>query len=606
MRSELQLQDYLRIFRKRIWWILGCTVFVPLAMKMTMKEPVPYYRATAVVELPRRKPLFMISGGKMMWWSQTEDISTQMEIIKSQKVILEAVRKMGLISKNEENENLVRSLRRKINTRRIEKTRLIQIQVTDRNPQFAKDFANALAESYIEHYSSYMRAKTEEQRKFIEEHLKVVRRKIKEIEDEIKRFKSSKEYLKLNEAKILENKLGELSLKLSSLLEKYTEDNPEVQKLKEEIKRVQRLLGEAAGKETEMENLYYQLELNKKILNSLTTKLLEVSLNRIEEEENPVLVSKASLPVVPINPRKKLNLVIGIVSGIIFGLLFAVLAEMLDTSLSSPEEIEEKFKISVLGIIPVIKEQEKLLLFSSKFRFRDDYMSLLTNIILKAGHDANMVVVTSALPNEGKTLTACNLATISALNGKKTLLIDCDLRKPDIFRILNLPLTPGLKEIIDNEAKKEKAIHDITSILIANSEKRIEIMNKKSLTKLNVLTSGKISNDYERIFVNPSFTRLLRYLKEHYEFCVIDAPPLLTAPETLSLISQVKSVIIVSQKHKNSRELIKRITQIIKDININFCGIVLNNVREKEIEGQPGYYRYYRYYKYYKKYYKNK
>ena len=188
-------------------------------------------------------------------------------------------------------------------------------------------------------------------------------------------------------------------------------------------------------------------------------------------------------------------------------------------------------------------------------------------------YDYRVIAVLSAVPEEGKSLVATNLARALALDPTgKTLLLDCDLRKPSVNRYCGLPYSPGLSDVLSGQVPLEGAVTSIEP-------------------GLDVLTAGSAVADAARSVEMPSFAHLIRELKARYRYVVLDCPPVLLCPEPLTLATIADTSLLVVRAWRTQKKLVRDAVKILgKD---HLLGIVVNDTND--VLNDYGYYGYYAY-----------
>ncbi|WP_296676802.1 Wzz/FepE/Etk N-terminal domain-containing protein [Novosphingobium sp.] len=313
---------------------------------------------------------------------------------------------------------------------------------------------------------------------------------------------------------------------------------------------------------------------------------------RGSERPSAVILTLASLPKNPISPNLKLNLALAAVIGLGLGILGAYVAEAMFQGLTTPEEIEnltgEQFLTSIpllssinsnhVGAMAAVRD-EPFSIFTEAFR------SLGTSVDMATNGGAQVVAVTSALPGEGKTVISCCLSHIYATSGLKTILIDCDLRRHGISRLLNIDeKQSGLIEVLEGNAKL-----NFTSL---HSDDYV-------FWTLPLLPG---SEDAEHLLSGPEFTALLDKLRTQFDRIVLDLPPVLPVAYTRTLASRADATIIAAHWRKTSAFALKAALRRLPEDHVRIAGIALNQVdlRRRAYFGRydPAYY-----YKQYSEYY---
>ena len=307
---------------------------------------------------------------------------------------------------------------------------------------------------------------------------------------------------------------------------------------------------------------------------------------------NVRIMDYAKTPHSPIKPRKKLNAMLGLLMGFMLGGGLAFLLAYLDTSVRTIEDVEKYFSWPVLGIIPRFdhadeepsgktspSEIEPVVSKYPKSVSAEAYRTLRTNIQLSnLDHPPRFLVITSAGPLEGKSTTTLNLAVALAQRESKILLVDGDLRKSTIHKVLHLDNSTGLADSILNHGSLEAAI------------KRLD-----SVANLSVLTSGSAPSNPSELLGSSRMRSLVEQVKKEYDYVVFDTPPLMSVSDGAVLASQADGILIVISPGKLRREIARHTKELLDRIGTPVLGCVLNGV-------EPSHSNYYYYYHYYHSY----
>lgn len=333
-----------------------------------------------------------------------------------------------------------------------------------------------------------------------------------------------------------------------------------------------------------LEQRLLELERNLKVKENLYTLLLEkLEETRIAEAGvigTATLVDSAIIPEKPVKPNKKLTLAIGGVLGIFLGILFVFLFEYADKSIKDEDELKRiaKGKI-ILGRIPRFKVDEnkegsELVVLTSPTSPSSESIKLIsTNINYSTTAEPKVITITSSGPGEGKTTLAANLAISYAQNVKKTLLIDLDMRRPRVEKVLNIQR----KNIgIVNHILKDIPLENITINYIEN---------------LDVIPVGPIPPNPTALLTSKKLEQALERLKEKYEKIIIDLPPLLAAADALIISKYTDGMVLVVRAGKTERHSLKVTIENLESSDTNLLGIVINDINEKT----SNYYYYYYY-----------
>jgi capsular exopolysaccharide synthesis family protein len=331
----------------------------------------------------------------------------------------------------------------------------------------------------------------------------------------------------------------------------------------------------------------YYMEILDRLQQTTTFKNLDkISLHPLD---------KATVPGAPISPNIPSITRTSIGLGIIVFLAIAIGLGFVDDRIKSAWDVESFIGVHLLGIIPQlgsVRDEEKVVL--SDLAAGDEagneaFLGLYSSVKIQSKLDfPKSMLVTSTIPGEGKTLISCNLAACFARHGKKTLLMDCDLRRPMLHRHFRQQNTAGIISWFEQGAR-------IESDVLTNPELGIVKLGEN----LWLLTSGGRSKSPTELLENPVFPQLLERLKKQFDLVVIDSPPMGAVTDATLIAERADEVVYVCRFNRAYRKHIKLYIKALREGKNEVLGIVLNGLSPRRIE----YYSNYRYYRSYKKYY---
>jgi len=266
----------------------------------------------------------------------------------------------------------------------------------------------------------------------------------------------------------------------------------------------------------------------------------------------------------------------------------AVLSDLLDKTVRDPEQVARTLRTEVIGSLPLMKDRRAGSLAALKDGGEREEQDLsgfgesvrtLRNSILLGNFDRHYrsLLVTSAAPGDGKTTTAANLAAAHAEQGKRTLLIDGDMRRPSVHRNFNLPSVVGLSNVLLGEVSWRDAL-----------------VQTAALPHLYILPAGPPSRRASDL-VGRGLAELLEEAAGEYDLVILDAPPLLGFAEPLQMATAVDGVLVVARAGKTSRKAVASVLATLTRLRAKVVGLVLNEVH-KELSDSYYYYDYYRSY----------
>ena len=326
----------------------------------------------------------------------------------------------------------------------------------------------------------------------------------------------------------------------------------------------------------EKRNLERLLDLHKLLFTKIETERLDLKIPRTQMVS---ITDYAEPGKAPVKPNKTLNIALGLVFGLVMGIGLAFFIEYLDTSVTTIDDVERTFNAPVLGVIP--QNIGYLAQEGPESKHAEAYRVLRTNVLFSCKDDKmNSIVVVSAGAGEGKSTTAINLATVFAQAGQRVLIVDSDLRRPTIHKILNVSNNLGLT----NYLLKQNSL--------------AEVVQTTNVPMLDFMASGKLPNSSMGILGSAQMKALISELKQRYDFVVFDSPPILGVSDASILASEVDLVIQVIQYRRYPQPMNIRAKQMIEKVGGNYVGIVLNNINMAQDESYYYYSGYYHNYYY--------
>ena len=327
------------------------------------------------------------------------------------------------------------------------------------------------------------------------------------------------------------------------------------------------------------------------ILNRLTQATTSRNLEKIPVRPlDPAL--PASTPFTPnLSSITRTSVILGL--GVFFGVAFGL--SFIDDRIKSAWDVEHFIGANLLGIIPDLsdlkdRDKYRLILDNQNERGSESFLSVYSSVKIHSKLDfPKALLVTSTIPGEGKTLVSANLAGSFARHGKRTLLVDCDLRRPMLHRHFEQQNDAGLLKWFENDAKLDGGP------LAQNPDLGVLHIGEN----LDLLRSGGRSKSPTEMLESPAFAQLIDKLKREYDLVVVDSPPLGAVTDSLLIAESTDEVVYVCRFNRALRKHIRLYIKALKQGKNEILGVVLNGLSARRIE----YYSNYRYYRSYKKYY---
>ena len=345
-----------------------------------------------------------------------------------------------------------------------------------------------------------------------------------------------------------------------------------------------------------------EAEANKALYDGLLTKLKEAGISAGLRSSNIRVVDPAMVPTSPARPAKTRNIVLSFVIGLVGGIGLALLREYMDNTIKSPDDIETLARLPSLAVVPAFVEsngnrsrvsllkghssnghEKRIELVAQhlpKSQMSEAFRALRTALLLsQADHPPQVILVTSALPREGKTTAAANLAVTLAQLGDRTLLIDADLRKPGVGRLLNLG---------------SGKYAGLSSYLAGVSSLDLVTIQHPAIPNLSAIPTGPLPPNPADLLSSHKLNEAIAELRTKFKFIVIDSPPIMAATDAVILSVKADGVLLVVRSGETPKEAFTRTRDLLLSVKCHLLGVVLNAVDSSA----PDYYYSYRYYPY--------
>ncbi|HAP56603.1 MAG TPA: capsular biosynthesis protein, partial [Sphaerochaeta sp.] len=684
----ISIAELLHIFRKRFrWFVIGLVLVVGLAVGY-LQIAIPQFESqvSVLVEPIQRSSSF---ESLLNVSASTTKIATEVELITSRKNIEYALGTLDLASyRNADgmdyrSKDVLGDVKERIVVSTVKDTNIVRITVTDANPAFARDFANALATSYDSLLTGIAKNSKTAQREFIESQIPINDRELSRASDALGDFRENSDIIQLTDkSSLLVEQISYYTLRLEPLklqlresevfidtynaslkqagvegvltLDQIKKDSVVMAKLsdlsawkteltmyeslsnlagnastaapsttldsssriyvinsainqvtKELLNRVADLTRSYANEantqaivqalttevgiqvlqqrgavfveelsqlpvlERRLSELQRDVQIYEAIGLKLREMLEEVKLTEAAVTGNVTVIDAANLPLNPVSPNKLLILAVALLLGAAIGLLLTLGIEALDVSLQSEQQIQKIVgnDVPILGWIPMMKVSEKdkyptLSVYNDPLSFESERFKLIANMLYNKT-DKKVFSITSCAMAEGKSTIIGNIALALAQMGSKVLIIDGDLRLPSMERYFRLKHREvGLVDFVTKKTKLEECL----------------IQPFENTPTLHLLPPGNAPLVPAAIFSNPRYIQGLQYLEKLYDFIIIDAPPLDSASELLSISKHVDGLIITVRAGISSKGSLYDLVSNLRTANAPLIGFVFNGV----------------------------
>ena len=336
-----------------------------------------------------------------------------------------------------------------------------------------------------------------------------------------------------------------------------------------------------------------EVDTNRELFASLLGRLRETQISAALFTSNISVVDRAEVPGAPYKPNKSQNILLACVAGLLGGVALAFLFEYLDMNIKDTKEVETLLRVPALGLVPsrhalqgrrarralaaadgapfaLLAHSEMASVFSEAFR------NLRTSLLYSTpDHPPKTILVTSPHPEDGKTSLVTNLAiTLAQLGSGEILVVDGDMRRPNLHNILAVPKAPGLSTYLTGQA-------ELADVIVASA-----------IPNLSVIPAGRLPVNPSELVASARFKQALETLGQRFAYIIIDTGPLFGVSDGMILAGQVEGVVLVLRHGRASRDAAQRAIRSLMSVRARLLGVILNDV---EIGGS----RYYGYYDYY-------
>ncbi|HLE21787.1 MAG TPA: polysaccharide biosynthesis tyrosine autokinase [Vicinamibacteria bacterium] len=494
-------------------------------------------------------------------WLQERLGSAQNEVARSEEKLYEYTEKQDLFIP-EEGQSIVSGTLEKLNeaytdakTRRIElESMLSQIQSLKRSGQSLEAQPQVSEDPLVRNLNM--------QRAGLEVDLVKVQDRYKEGHPQVKKLRSQVEQI--------QSAIDAQAEKIvAGIQAEYQQIRRREQELLASVNEHKKESFEEGRKTVQMEMLQRETVSNKNLYEVILQKIKETDVAASLWSNNVSIIEEAVVPTAPISPNPRKNLALALVAGLVLGCGIVFLRDHLDNTIKEQEDVETHLHTDCLTIVPMHENAEEGVVTEA-------YRSLRTALLFsRESEQGNVVLITSSVPQEGKSTTALHTARALAASGEPTLLIDFDLRRGDLYSRLKLSREPGMSD------------YCLRDLQVLSS-----IVQPTRFPNLSLVTAGKRPPNPPAFIGTPAVKRLLEEARQRFTWILLDAPPIAGVTDPILLAKLADMVVMVVRSNAVDRKLARRCLNSLRKTKARLVGVVLNGVDPK----QDSYHRYYSYY----------
>lgn len=475
---------------------------------------------------------------------------------------------------------------------------MLQLNYRGQSVKQATQILNSISNNYLQQNVGRKSEEAAKSLEFLKEQLPQVRAKLDEAENRLNQFRQKNESVDLSlEAKsvldntvALETQINELTFKEAEISKLYTRDHPAYRTLLEKksllLKERDKLnvrIGNMPKTQQEILSLTRDVQSGQEVYMLLLNKQQELNINKASTVGNVRIIDTAVADKKPVAPKKPLIVAFGVVLGLFFSIGYCVVRKFLHSGIESSEQIES-LGLNVYATVPVsrwLKDKNLKLSKSKRKNIRsvnllakdnptdlsvEAIRSLRTSLhfaMMQA--ENNILLISGATPEAGKTFVSCNLAAVIAQSDKKVLLIDADLRKGQVHHVLGCQEKNGLSDVLIG-------IKDFN-----------ETIQSTEIENLDFISRGQIPPNPSELLMNANFKKLMEWAASQYDLVIIDTPPILAVSDACIAAKYAGTTMLVARFQKNTlKEMevsVKRFAQNSLVIN----GVIFNGVEKRSV-----------------------
>lgn len=472
-------------------------------------------------------------------------------------------------------------------------TGMLNLTFTGDNPTLISQVLSSITQNYLAQNVARQAAQDAKSLEFLNEQLPKVRTDLDAAEDKLNSYRKQKDSVDLTmEAKSVldqivnvDNQLNELTFREAEISQLYTKEHPtykalmeKKQTLQTERNKLNKKVSSMPSTQQEVLRLSRDVESGRAVYLQLLSRQQELNIAKSSAIGNVRIIDNAITEPEPVRPKKILVIVLGIIIGLFFSVGFVYVRVFLRRGIESPEQLEE-MGINVYASIPVSEwltkntnknkrqknESDKLLSVENPADLAVEAIRSLRTSLHFAMMESknNILMISGASPNAGKTFVSTNLAATIAMTGKKVLFIDSDLRKGYVHKMLGSKNVKGLSDILSGQAKVESIIERVNE------------------GDFDYICRGQTPPNPAELLMHPRFKELLSWASQNYELVIVDTPPILAFTDAAIIGKYAGTTLLVARFEANTAKEIAVSIKRFEQTGVVIKGCILNGVMKK-------------------------
>lgn len=476
-------------------------------------------------------------------------------------------------------------------------TGILVLSITGDNPELITNIIDSISNNYLSQNIARQAAQDAKSLEFLSNQLPKVRNDLDVAEDKLNEYRRKNDSVDLSlEAKsVLEqivnvdNQLNDLTFRESEISQLYTKEHPNYKALMEKRKTLQEEKAKLNKRvsvmpETQQEilRLSRDVESGRAVYMQLLNRQQELNIAKSSAIGNVRIIDNAVAQTKPVKPKKIVIILIGFIFGSVVAIGIVLLRVFLRRGIESPEQLEE-LGINVYASIPVSEAfannaVKKASWKNKNYDIKQAFLAVenpadlaieairgLRTSLLFAMMESrnNILMISGASPNAGKTFVSTNLAAVIAQSGKKVLFIDTDMRKGYTHNLFNVENTKGLSDILSGKMTVERAIQPL------------------SMAGFDFIARGAVSPNPAELLMHKNFDALLSWASQNYEIVVLDTPPILAVTDAAIIGNYVGTTLLVARFEQNTAKEIEVSVRRFEQSGVIVKGCILNGIIKK-------------------------
>lgn len=336
----------------------------------------------------------------------------------------------------------------------------------------------------------------------------------------------------------------------------------------ENLKELESKMGALNSRDAELRILEREAEANRLLYETFLSRFKESEDQEKIQQSDARIISRADVPFGPSIPNKPMLIALAAVGSVLFGLLLVGVIEMFDRGLRSMEQVYQYLGTPCFGLVPAMsvfrlagKSPESYAVKKPTSAYAEAVRSVTTGILLTGAKDKSQVIaVTSARPNEGKTSIAISMAALNALGGRKSIILDLDLRKPELHRRMQSSAELGLVDYLTGKVTLP------------------EVIRTDDASTVDYIIAGRRAANFAEVIRSNKLENLLVELRQQYEMVVLDTPPVLAVADTRLLARLADRTLLVVRWGQTAREVVRLALRQVSDAGADVAGIAISMV----------------------------